>query len=302
LCDCDGQSAARRKLVMLQESQRLCRGNVLVNSMLHDAGVAVSDVFVVSARKAEAIERRLCPQVGHVVALPDVEWTKIMASFPSDKTLRRFAAAHRLTVWDQPAQRRPQHCMRASYVSASSRDPLEILAAARLALYLRSNASLAAACKAAVRALWPKRHKVVLADVEANGASMPSATTLERARPRLDCASMLCSRTDFAGRYKRPCPGSRAIFVYTDASPSKGREVFGSILDLYLCGRRECTLVLPGVLLSHGYTTALSKASALLWQLWLVAGPDVCRFRELLEDIPCISADYGTEALLVDCC
>lgn len=166
---------------------------------------------------------------------------------------------------------------------------------------LKDHRMVKAACGASLRVLFPGKFETMQAELEEEGLQLPSARVLLRARARLDCVAMLCSRLDFAGKYRRPDGGGRCLYVYCDSSPSKGREIFGSILDVYLHGVRETTLTLPGALLSHGFTGALSKVATFVWQLWLVAGPDVSRFQEVLEDVRCVTCDYGVEANIPNC-
>ena len=95
--------------------------------------------------------------------------------------------------------------------------------------------------------------------------------------------------------------GARAIFIYTDSSPTRGQEVLGTLLDVLINGEVVAhAFVLTGALLAHGYQGVLSKSATVLWQLWLSCGPDLHVFLEVLLDVRCFITDCGTESLLAD--
>ncbi len=112
---------------------------------------------------------------------------------------------------------------------------------------------------------------------------------------------MLIHREKFAeGEYRQPSSGTRALFIYTDSSPSKGREVLGTVMDVFIGGSLLRTMTLPCTVLAHGYSSAYDKTSAVLLQLWLTCGPELTRVISVLSDIRCFCTDFGVESLLAD--
>ena len=58
------------------------------------------------------------------------------------------------------------------------------------------------------------------------------------------------------------------------------------------------TIVLPGVALWYGSLGVVDKAAALLWALYLVAGPDPNILRWVCWNVRSITTDMGTERLI----
>ena len=73
-------------------------------------------------------------------------------------------------------------------------------------------------------------------------------------------------------------------------------EVMGSIIELCIMGVLVGTHVLPGTLLAHGFHGVFDCSSALMWQLWLVCGPQLANLVQVLWDVRVICSDWGTES------
>ena len=77
-------------------------------------------------------------------------------------------------------------------------------------------------------------------------------------------------------------PEDLYIFLFVDASPQfRGRELFAASMDLMVGSMSEHfeRKLLPQVRIWTGLFTALGKVVALLWQIWLTAGPDYAQVR-----------------------
>ena len=142
-----------------------------------------------------------------------------------------------------------------------------------------------------MQAMCPRKYQLLLKEFVSKGFRFPSKATITRARARIDLAASLIHREAFRhGRYSRPEHGVRTLYVYTDSSPSEGRDVMETIFDVCTRGSQPTMLLLPRVLLANGYSSANDKAAALLWQLWLDCGPLLQDLISCLCDIRCIAA------------
>ena len=88
------------------------------------------------------------------------------------------------------------------------------------------------------------------------------------------------------------------IMIFIDASPQwRGVELFAGSFDMIshgifrYCARRLFPQIQIGPLLY----TVLGKCFALLWQVWLVAGPDIGRMRAFTDRVRSFCTDLGAE-------
>ena len=65
----------------------------------------------------------------------------------------------------------------------------------------------------------------------------------------------------------------RSINVYSDASPVAGVELQGMIVDINLTVGKKLRIILPGSTLAYGHTDTMAKGVALIWGIFLIAGP-----------------------------
>lgn len=123
-------------------------------------------------------------------------------------------------------------------------------------------------------------------------------TNLHRAAGRLDVVGMLIQRREM--KADRLCDRILGFNLFSDASPVTGEEFQGMILEtitrLHEC-RRE---TLPGSTLSYGRCNAVCKGIAMLFGLWLVAGPFFCDLAWVLAHVLCITTDFGIEIKCVE--
>ncbi|CAK0819359.1 unnamed protein product [Prorocentrum cordatum] len=171
----------------------------------------------------------------------------------------------------------------------------------RCTAFLRKFKDLEKQSEATFKAHYPRVYEDMLAELFNNGFSYPSRAQLYAARPRLDMAVMSIERRMLSvGPWSRPRVGRRTIHLYTDSSPNSGEEIMGSLCDIFIPGASVLGHLLPGVCLGHGYQGAMDKAFALLWQLWLIAGPRMETLEHVLEDCLSITTDMGHERLIAD--
>jgi hypothetical protein len=120
-----------------------------------------------------------------------------------------------------------------------------------------------------------------------------SYTTLRHARVRLDCVAMMVWRI-----FWKALLASQAdrlfLYIFCDASPQRGAEMFASTVDIY-DGKKFWRVLLPCIALSPCMMDAIGKSSALLWQLWLIAGPSYQHLQALRERVISITTDQGVE-------
>ncbi|CAK0789149.1 unnamed protein product [Prorocentrum cordatum] len=126
---------------------------------------------------------------------------------------------------------------------------------------------------------------------------------LRYARVRVDCVAMLLWRERFA----RLDGDGFDIHLHSDGSPQwAGVELFASTFDIltpcaqgpskYHVDRR----LLPLISIGMSMFSALGKCFALLWQVFLIAGPRFEDVRKFLNIVRSLTVDFGTERLLAD--
>lgn len=126
-----------------------------------------------------------------------------------------------------------------------------------------------------------------------------SYPVLQRSRTQLDATAMVLFRF-----YWDSIAGSQAdVFVYTDGSPQwRGSELFATSMDVITRGPDDARVydhfLLPVVQLGINVRTSIAKGFALLWQLFLLLGPDMQRLRSFLLRIRSITTDFGVEHMV----
>ena len=119
--------------------------------------------------------------------------------------------------------------------------------------------------------------------------------TLRLARVRADCVAMKLHR-----RFIQALGETAQIYIYCDASPQlRGIELFATTFDIF-DGVGFHRRLAPVISLERTHYDALGKMTALLWQIWLMAGPkaeDVARF---CGRVRALVTDQGTERMLAN--
>lgn len=134
--------------------------------------------------------------------------------------------------------------------------------------------------------------------VRPNRSMDPSRGTLQRTLARADVVSMLITRRLF--RQWRKDGVIKCISVYSDASPVVGVELQGMLIDVVFKDDTMIRMVLPGSTLAYGHTSTVDKGVALLWALWLVAGPTADDVLWICSKVRSLTTDFGVEMHLLD--
>lgn len=125
-----------------------------------------------------------------------------------------------------------------------------------------------------------------------------SYTTLRGARIKLDVASMMIWREMWASMLTKD-PDNLHLYLYCDSSPQRGAEFFASSVDVF-DGEMMQRWLLPCISLDASLMDAAGKTLALLWQVFLVAGPEFHLVRAFCSKVRSITTDMGTERMIVD--
>ena len=92
-----------------------------------------------------------------------------------------------------------------------------------------------------------------------------------------------------------------AVYVYVDSSPQlRGEELFATSFELFdYDGRVQFQRrLMPLIALARDFLGQVGKGLALLWQVWLMVGPDPHQVLRFVQSIRAIVTDMGTERLL----
>jgi len=127
----------------------------------------------------------------------------------------------------------------------------------------------------------------------------PSFAHIKKAATRADVVCMSLMRRKFVVWRSKDLV--EAINIYSDASPVTGTELQGMIIDICLKNGVFYRLVLPGSTLAYGHTDTLSKSVALVWALWLVAGPELEALQYACDKVRSFTTDFGVEMGLLGC-
>lgn len=124
--------------------------------------------------------------------------------------------------------------------------------------------------------------------------------TLRRARVRLDAVAMLLFRRLWRDQVRAAGVRQMNLYLFADASPQwRGLELYASTMEMF-DGTRVTRKLLPMVSLSKEFMDASGKTLALLWQLFLMFGPDFATMRQVCSRVRSITTDCGVERHIVD--
>lgn len=136
------------------------------------------------------------------------------------------------------------------------------------------------------------------APVERNPDNDPRRTALLTGMARADVVAMLLTRRRF--HQWRLDDAIKSIHIYSDASPVVGVELQGMIIDIVLNDGGFHRVTLPGSTLAYGHTGTWDKGVALLWALWLVAGPEERDLVYVCSKVRSLTTDFGVEMHLLE--
>ena len=119
----------------------------------------------------------------------------------------------------------------------------------------------------------------------------PSRWTLERARVKLDLASMLARRTQLQ------MPEKRARALYFDASSVSGVEIMVCVEEtvVNLDTARAEERLMPLSALGHGHMGVIDKTMRICKAIFLEAGPSKSAVHKYLQEVRILGSDDGAE-------
>lgn len=124
--------------------------------------------------------------------------------------------------------------------------------------------------------------------------------TLRLARAWAGVFVMMLWRLAFAETFQSEDLSKVHIFLFSGASPQwRGVEVFCSSFDL-VKGDRVQRRLMPFVCLSRNMLNCAGKTVALMWQLWLLLGPNYRMFRAACRRVRAVTSDLGVEKNIVE--
>lgn len=124
---------------------------------------------------------------------------------------------------------------------------------------------------------------------------------LRKARVRLDCMAMVLFRSFWQAQVQQLGIGMLPnIYIFADASPQwRGLELYASSFDM-LIGATIAHRLFPMLSLDKDLLDAAGKCLALVWQIFLLAGPSYFFVRLFCSRVRSITTDQGTERKLAD--
>lgn len=131
-----------------------------------------------------------------------------------------------------------------------------------------------------------------------NSEKDPRRSSLQKALARADVVSLNITRRMF--KQWRQEGVVKAINVFSDASPVVGTELQGMLVDVVLTNGEVHRIILPGSTLAYGHTGTMGKGAALLWAIWLIAGPTADDVQWFCYNVRSFTTDFGVEMHLLD--
>ena len=121
---------------------------------------------------------------------------------------------------------------------------------------------------------------------------------LRKARVRFEAIALcIVSQT-----YNKMVRGRGAcwFYIFTDGSPQwRGREMFATTVDAY-CDGQIIRRLAPLINLARDNLDHAGKTVGLVWQVFLLVGPDYASVRDFLNRVRSLTTDMGVERLLAD--
>lgn len=174
-------------------------------------------------------------------------------------------------------------------------DPVRLVHAIGMAQHIKSPKYFLEVVHGAIEYL---NLEVRQAPIEHDGTLDPKRTALDTALARADAVAMLLQRRMFKSwRWNKRI---KSLHLQSDASPVAGHELQGMILDVVMNDGSMVRITLPGSTLAYGHTDTFSKGVAMLWALWLVAGPMEDDLRYCVDLVRSLTTDFGVEIHLLD--
>ena len=208
-------------------------------------------------------------------------------------------------LWEQAAFELPRVSKKGTAVGdagslhpdcyAGTADPLRTIRALRFSGFLKATRDFSAAIGAAEH----YDHPDLPTEGRRTGQDDVHRTGLQTGRGNTDICGMLLTRREI--KADRLAGRVQAALIFTDASPVTGEELQGMVLEVVKYKKEDTTrIILPGSTLSYAQMNLVSKTMALLFSLWLVAGPWFCDLAWLLSKVRGLTTDFGHEIRTIE--
>ena len=138
-----------------------------------------------------------------------------------------------------------------------------------------------------VARIFARNNKVQTEEELLESVQQLSHETVRRARARTDVVSMMLFRRllQFWRTHEDPAYNDPEIYIYLDSSPQKrGIELFAASIDI-LCNGIWYFYALPFLAISRGMLYTVGKQIALLYQIFLIAGPSPEAMRWFFDNV-----------------
>ena len=268
-----------------------------VAAFLEGVGQDIFDVAVVSTALALLMVEGLLP-LSHWVPVfrrqKRDHWP--MKARPTKAQLHRFRVNHGLGDEGTPAlgSADPLPPSRLAALNFTT-DPVDVLRFINATLHLKDLRHTGRVFTNIAKAMWPDQAYAMLLHAQSDGLHIPCRRLLIEGRARLDVACMLLDRRLLSG-HQFLGYHERSTHIYCDSSPITGRELFCVFADFYVAPGRRYFRELPPASMGLGYCTLENRCFAVLWSLWLMAGPRMDVMEALLETVRSFTTDQGCEA------
>ena len=173
-------------------------------------------------------------------------------------------------------------------------DPVKLVHAVAFASHLRSPKYFSEALDEAEEFLGLDRDDFAGRDRGADPTRFP----LMKALARADAVCCLLQRRLFVTWFQQGLV--KCICIYSDASPVVGVEIQGMVIDVIFHDKGFERIVLPGSTLAYGSANTVAKGVALLWAIFLVAGPTPQALRTFCDHVISFTTDFGVEMHLLE--
>lgn len=271
-----------------------CSFQDLLNRWFREHGVLVRSIVPVLLALPLAMQVMGGRTSLHMVAVTARLHRKslLVQGEPSRRKLKTLCAAQGAaqSVLRAPRESMDNRCLQLMH------DPAVVLEWLSATSYIRNIRQAYSASMAFAR-IFARRLEVPV--TELTGAVSPiSYETLRWARVKADVVAMALHR-----RFCRHVLDRSEIFIWCDASPQwRGAELFATTFEIMDEEGNFHRRLAPVLSLQRSQLDTTGKMVALLWQIWLMAGPKMADFLRFLNRVRGVCTDMGTERLLANHC
>lgn len=290
-------SAIAQSTASVHRSGRLVGGTVAASALMSSwreqqhalPAVAVAELAPWLAAEG-VLGKRACL---HMVAATNRmrRQSTLVRDEPSRRQLRALVDAAQETATASIANPQPVVPVRQRHHKCIL-DPEELLEWLKITATLKDLRQMPNASHAFSK-IFMRRLRAQHPDIESVEVPVAGYETLRQARVRADCVAMKLHRS-----FIHKLSDSAQIFIYCDASPQwRGFELFATSFDIW-DGHDFHRRLAPVISLERTDYDAQGKMKALLWQIWLMAGPKAEDMIRFCTGVRALVTDQGTERML----